>query len=71
MQTKEIEYVGQLRNDSEREDFYEDTLSTLVFDLCGITHATGTAHAGCAGCGECTMIGTYGLVPRIQGRWAI
>jgi len=66
MQTKknEIIYMGQLRKEYERTDFYGDTLSTLVFDLCGITHTTGTAHPGCAGCGECMMIGTYGLVPR-------
>jgi len=73
MQTEKsrIIYVGQLRTDCEREDFFGDVLSTMVFDLCGITHATGTAVGErCAGCGECMILGTYGLVPSVQGRWS-
>ena len=65
MQTEKngILYVGQLMNDPERDDLFGDVLSTLVFDLCGITHAIGSAHPGCSGCGECMNMGTYGLVP--------
>ena len=57
-------YVGRLFvNDVERENLLGDVLSTMTFDLCGITHATGMAHPGCPGCGECMAVGTYGLVP--------
>ncbi|MCK4788969.1 MAG: hypothetical protein KAV87_34835 [Desulfobacteraceae bacterium] len=66
---KEIEYVGQIRNDSERENFFEDVLSTMVFDTCGITHATGIViDDHCAGCGECVALDTHSLIPRRWGQ---
>ena len=64
MQTKEIEYVGQLRNEPEREDFFEDVLNTMVFDTCAISHCTGIVIDNhCSGCGECLALNTYDLLP--------
>jgi len=62
---KEIEYVGLIKNDTERETFFQDVLDTMIYDTCGYTHATGTAiNHHCTGCGECQALRTYGLVPR-------
>jgi len=58
---KEKNSVGQTTDAPVRE-----VLETMVFDLCGITHALGQAHSGCVGCGECLRLNTYGLAP---GGW--
>lgn len=66
MKTKkcDIELVGQLRYNLESPDQMDGALSTMVFDLCGITHVTGVPHPGCAGCGECMANGTIMLLLR-------
>ena len=66
MQTEksDIEYVGQLVNDGERENFFQDVLGTMIFDTCAITHCTGIVIDGhCSGCGECLALNTYNLLP--------
>ena len=58
-----MEALGDSQEPLDIAAYAEDeVLSTMTFDLCGFTHVTGQAHPGCAGCGECMVLGTYGIL---------
>ncbi len=61
----EIEFVGLIRNEPHSENFYEDVLSTMVFDTCAISHCTGIViDHHCDGCGECLALNTHILLDK-------
>lgn len=63
MRTQRVKYVGRIRNYGDEDGFFENILGTMTYDLCGFAHAgVVDGHRGCAGCGDCIVLGTWDLL---------
>ena len=62
MRTQRVKYIGLIRNCEDEDDFFENVLRTMTYDICGFVHVEGLAlENACAGCGECMVNNTYGI----------